>query len=170
MKLHFGILVLVIFLVFCSQANALVLKSPEFSDGEKLPIKSGYEKGNTSPLLVWEDIPENTASFVLLMDDPDASGWVHWLVYNIPASVNSLREDFPRDEKFKDGTLQGINSFNKLAYAGPCPPSGTHRYVFKLYALDTVLDLKSGAQKHDLLKSMKGHVLQETSLMGKFSK
>ena len=170
MKWYFEVLVLVIFFVFCSQANALVLKSPEFSDGEKLPIKSGAEKGNVSPLLVWEDIPENTASFVLIMDDPDANGWVHWLVYNIPASVNSLKEDFPRDEKLKDGTLQGVNSSNKLAYGGPCPPSGTHRYVFKLYALDTILDLKPGAQKLDLLKIMKGHVLQETSLTGKFSK
>lgn len=170
MKWYYKVLVLVISLVFCSQANALVLKSPEFSDGEKLPIKSGYEKGNTSPLLVWEDIPEKTASFVLIMDDPDASGWVHWLVYNIPASVNSLIEDFPRDERLKDGTFQGLNSFNKLAYAGPCPPSGVHRYVFKLYALDTVLDLQPGAQKHDLLKIMKGHVLQETSLKGKYSK
>lgn len=170
MKWHYKVLVLVISLVVCSQANALVLKSPEFSDGEKLPIKSGYEKGNTSPLLVWEDVPENTTSFVLIMDDPDASGWVHWLVYNIPASVNSLIEDFPRDKRLKDGTLQGLNSFNKLAYAGPCPPSGAHRYVFKLYALDTVLDLQPGAQKHDLLKMMKGHVLQETSLKGKYSK
>ena len=170
MKWYFEILVLVIFFISWSQANALVLKSPEFSDGDKLPIKSGSEKGNVSTPLVWEDIPEKTASFVLIMDDPDANGWVHWLVYNIPASVNSLKEDFPRDEKLRDGTLQGVNSSNKLAYGGPRPPSGTHRYVFKLYALDTVLDLKPGAQKQDLLKIMKGHVLQETSLMGKFSK
>lgn len=170
MKYFMCILVLTLSLVICSQASALTLKSRDFADGEKLPLKTGYEKSNISPVIEWEDIPENTASFVLIMDDPDASGWVHWLIYNIPASVNSLRDDFPRDEKFKDGTMQGVNSFNKVGYGGPCPPRGTHRYVFKLFALDTLLELEPKAQKSDLLKAIKGHIIQEATLTGKFSK
>jgi Raf kinase inhibitor-like YbhB/YbcL family protein len=161
---------IVISFVFCSAASALTLTSPEFADGGKIHVKAGYEKGNVSPCLEWNDIPEKTASFVLIMDDPDARGWVHWLVYNIPASARSLKADFPMEVKLKDGTLQGLNSFNKSAYGGPCPPSGTHRYVFKLYALDKILELDPGADKMALLKAMGGHILQETSLTGRYSR
>ena len=170
MKCYMWIFILALSLVICSQASALILKSPDFADGEKLPLKSGYERDNVSPFIEWEDVPANTASFVLIMDDPDANGWVHWIIYNIPASITSLKGDFPRDEKIKDGTMQGVNSFNKVGYGGPCPPRGTHRYVFKLFALDTLLELEPKAQRGDLLKAMKGHIIQETTLTGKFSK
>lgn len=170
MKIYLEIFILALSLLFCTQASALTLKSPDFIDGGKLPLKSGYEKGNISPIIEWNDIPENAASFALVMDDPDANGWVHWLIYNIPASITSLKGDFPRDERIKDGIMQGINSFNKVGYGGPCPPRGTHRYVFKLFALDTLLELGPKAQKGDLLKAIKGHIIQEATLTGKFAK
>lgn len=156
--------------VFCfsAQAWALSLTSDAFADGERLPRQAGYEHGNISPSLKWEDVPENTASFAMIMDDPDAKGWTHWVVYNIPASVKSLQEKFSEDEELPDGTRQGRNDFGKVGYGGPCPPSGIHRYLFSLFALDMVLDLAPGSSKSSLLETMKGHILAETRLMGKY--
>jgi len=157
-------------LFYCSQASALTLKSPEFPDGGEIPVKAGYKMGNISPCLEWAEVPTKTASFVLIVDDPDAGGWVHWIVYNIPASVRSIREGFPAENKLKDGVLQGLNSFNESAYGGPCPPSGVHRYVFKLYALDKIIDISLKPDRTRLLKAMSGHIVGEASLTATYGK
>jgi len=94
--------------------------------------------------------------------------WVHWVIYNIPAQVRALKEGFPNDEKLNDGTEQGLNDFGRTGYGGPCPPSGIHRYYFKLYALDTVIDIEPGITKDELLVAMKGHILAEANLMGRY--
>jgi Raf kinase inhibitor-like YbhB/YbcL family protein len=151
-------------------AEALVLTSSEFSNGERLPANAGYEKGNISPCLEWDDGSQNIASFALVMDDPDARGWVHWVVYNIPPSARSLKSGCPAEAELADGTLQGVNSFGKTGYGGPCPPSGVHRYVFTLYALDAKLDIGDRADRQTLMKAMKGHVLEKASLTGKYGK
>jgi hypothetical protein len=106
------------------------------------------------------------------MDDPDATSgtWVHWVIFNIPSSSNSLEESFPKEREFQNGTRQGVNSSEKIGYTGPCPPSGTHRYIFKLYALERVLDLEAGSTKNDLLKAMQIHILEETQLVGLYQR
>ena len=106
------------------------------------------------------------------MDDPDAPGgmWVHWVIYNIPASARGLQEATSNQAQLADGSLNGVNSWGKLGYGGPCPPSGTHRYFFKLYALDAMLNLSSGANKEQLLSAMQNHVLTQGELMGTFGK
>jgi Raf kinase inhibitor-like YbhB/YbcL family protein len=106
------------------------------------------------------------------MDDPDApvGTWVHWVLFNIPASARGLPEAFPADASLPDGSLSGKNSWGRTGYGGPCPPSGTHRYFFKLYALDETLAINPGADKGELEKAMVGHILASAELMGTFSK
>lgn len=159
----FGILLLPV-----AEAGALTLTSPAFLDGERMPLNSGYKNGNISPALQWSGFPERTESFALIMDDPDARGWTHWVVFNIPVSVTGLMESFPREEELPDGTRQGLNDFKKVGYGGPSPPSGVHRYVFRLFALDSRIELDAGCSKRALLNAMKGHVLAEAKLTGKY--
>jgi hypothetical protein len=106
------------------------------------------------------------------MDDPDASSgtWVHWVIFNIPSTVNSLVEGFPKERDFQNGTRQGVNSSGRIGYTGPCPPSGTHRYIFKLFALKQELDLEAGSTKDDLLIAMQNHILEETQLIGLYQR
>ncbi|MFI4957396.1 MAG: YbhB/YbcL family Raf kinase inhibitor-like protein [Gammaproteobacteria bacterium] len=142
-----------------SQATAFTLNSPDF-DGH-IPDKFTCHGGDTSPALTWENAPANTQSFVLIVDDPDAPvrTWVHWVVYNIPGSVT----------EFDQGNQQGIggtNTWGNQNYGGPCPPSGTHHYHFKLYALDTMLDLPNPASLNQIMKAMKSHVLDQAELIG----
>lgn len=148
------------------------ISSTSFKEGEMIPSKYTCDGENISPQLSWTGAPENTKSFALISDDPDAPVgiWIHWVVYNIPASVNELTEKFPNDKKLEDGTLQGITDFRKIGYGGPCPPSGTHRYYFKLYALDILLDKDAGLTKQELLKAMEGHIIAEAQLMGKYKR
>lgn len=163
-----GLFALMLLLV--PQADAFSLTSSAFSDGSKMPHNSGYARGNVSPALMWQDFPEKTLSFALVMEDPDARGWAHWLVYNIPVSSGGLRANFPNEAELADGTRQGLNDFKKIGYGGPRPPSGTHRYVFRLFALDKVLDLKPGSSKSSLLEAMNGHILAETDLTGTYNR
>ena len=144
------------------------ITSPAFADGSTIPIRHTCEDENRSPLLTWSDPPDGTRSFVLLMDDPDAPAgtWVHWVLFNVPASARGLSEALPSDETFPDGSIHGRNSGGELGYNGPCPPSGTHRYFFKLYALDEVLGISPGADKGELLKAMEGHILAQGELRG----
>jgi Raf kinase inhibitor-like YbhB/YbcL family protein len=124
-----------------------------------------------SPPLAWTDAPEGRASFALIADDPDAPGrtWVHWVIFNIPPNVGGLSENTPTNDRLGDGSLQGANDFRRIGYGGPCPPPGSpHRYFFKLYALDTKLDLEAGATKAQLEAAMQGHILAEAQLMGTF--
>jgi hypothetical protein len=111
-------------------------------------------------------------SFALIGDDPDTprGTWVHWVAFNIPPQVGSLEENIKREKEFPSGMRQGSNDWPRIGYGGPCPPSGTHRYYFKLYALDRTLDLKPGASKTQLLQAMQSHILAEAPLMGKYQR
>jgi hypothetical protein len=151
---------------------AFELTSSAFGAGETIPQKYTCDGDDISPPLAWGDPPAGTRSFALISDDPDApvGTWVHWVLYNLPADARALPEAVPADADLADGSQHGNSSWRRPGYGGPCPPSGTHRYFFKLYALDTVLDLKSGASKEELLKAMEGHVLAEAELMGTYSR
>lgn len=150
------------------------LKSDAFASGQSIPAKYGCTGKNISPALTWNEPPAGTRSFALIMDDPDAPGgtWVHWVLFNIPAEARGLPENLPLTGKNVDpnAIYAGKNSWGNTAYGGPCPPSGTHRYYFRLYALDTTLSLLPGATRDELLREMKDHVLAQGELMGTFSK
>ncbi len=149
------------------------LTSPAFEEGGTIPSKFTCVGEDVSPHLEWADVPEGTKSLALICDDPDApiGTWVHWVIYGIPAGTMSLAEGVPADETVEGVALQGKNDFKRIGYGGPCPPPGKpHRYFFKLYALDTELDLKPGATKKDLEKAMKDHILARGQLMGTFQR
>lgn len=150
----------------------MTLTSSAFTHGAMIPKEYTCDGKDISPPLSWGDPPEKTQSFALIMDDPDApmGTWVHWVIYNIPATARGLPEGVPKDADLPDGSRQGRNSWRKIGYGGPCPPSGTHRYFFKLYALDIVLTLASGATKDELLKAMEGHILANAELMGRYAR
>jgi Raf kinase inhibitor-like YbhB/YbcL family protein len=150
----------------------VTLSSSAFAPGKSIPEEFSCKGRNISPALAWAGAPANTASFALIVEDPDAPGgtFVHWVIYNIPAVSKGLAEAVPPQPTFDDGTAQGMNGGNRRYYYGPCPPSGTHRYFFRLYALDTRLDLAPGASADQLRKAMQGHVLAQGELMGTFSK
>jgi len=144
------------------------LSSPAFTQGQPIPRKYSCDGQDVSPPLSWGEPPPHTRSFVLIADDPDAPGgiFVHWVLYNIPAASRALPEGVPKVGKLVDESVQGSNSWQRPSYGGPCPPGGTHRYVFKLYALDTTLSLLPGASKQRLLEAMDGHILGQAELMG----
>ncbi|UCD51503.1 MAG: YbhB/YbcL family Raf kinase inhibitor-like protein [Phycisphaerales bacterium] len=146
--------------------------SSAFEEGGMIPAKYTCDGQDVSPPLKWEGIPEGTKCIALVADDPDApmGTWVHWVMWNIPPDVTELPENVPPDAQLSDGSRQGVTDFRRPGYGGPCPPSGTHRYYFKVYALDTMLDLPTGARKGDLLKAAEGHVLVEGQLMGRYSR
>jgi len=151
---------------------AIKVTSPAFQHGGMMPRQySGFAE-DMSPPLQWESIPEGTQSLALICDDPDApvGTWVHWVVWNIPASAMGLAEKVPTDPNLPDGSRQGITDFRRPGYGGPTPPSGTHRYFFRVYALDTQLNLPAKATKADLLKAMQGHILGQGELMGKYGR
>jgi Raf kinase inhibitor-like YbhB/YbcL family protein len=153
---------------------ALELTSDAFTNGQSIPAKYSCRGRNISPALAWNEPPAGTQSFALIVDDPDApmGTWVHWVLFNIPAGTRNLEEDLPLSGKNADpdAIYVGKNSSGDLRYDGPCPPSGIHRYYFKLYALDTTLSLLPGASKEQVLKGMEGHILAQGQLMGTFSK
>ena len=154
------------------RATAFGLTSPAFGAGESIPSRYTCDGNDISPPLQWTDPPVGAQGFAIIADDPDASGgtWVHWVLYNIPADKRDLPEAVPPNAELTDGSFNGQNSWTRLGYGGPCPPGGTHRYFFKLYALDTVLELNSGEDKAGLLAAMEGHILAQTELMGTYSK
>ncbi len=151
---------------------SLALTSTAFSHGQSIPSVYTCEGKDISPPLAWSEPPSGTKSFALISDDPDApmGTWVHWVAYNIPPKTRQLSEAFPTAAALKDGTLQGTTDFGRTGYGGPCPPSGTHRYFFKLYALGTILDLQPGATKTQLEAAMQGHILAQAELMGTYKK
>ncbi len=152
-----------------TKQQPFTLTSPAFEHDEFIPSKYTCDGANVSPALAWEHAPQNTQSFALIVDDPDAptkTPWVHWIVFNIPADISELTENIE-----PNAFVQGATNFtNKKGWGGPCPPSGTHRYFFKLYALDTKLNLSITATKEDLLKAMEGHVLDSAELMGHYKR
>jgi len=148
----------------------MIITCPSFEPGEMIPPVYTCDGKDLSPPLLWKDAPAGTKSLALISDDPDApvGTWVHWVVWNIPATVNSLEENQPKKESLPGGIRQGTTDFRRIGYGGPCPPSGTHRYYFRLFALDTLLDLPGTTTKAQLEKAMKGHVLGQAELMGKY--
>ena len=150
----------------------LVISSTAFADGQSIPRQYSCMGPGISPPLSWSEAPAATQSMALVLDDPDAPAgtFVHWVIYNIPASSAGLPEALPADEQLADGTLQGTNSARRTGYSPPCPPSGTHHYFFKLYAVDTMLTLGAGAGKQELLKAMQGHIVAQGELMGTFTR
>jgi Raf kinase inhibitor-like YbhB/YbcL family protein len=149
---------------------AIQLTSSAFTQGNPIPAVYTCNGKNISPPLEWADSPSGTQGLALIVDDPDAPGgtWTHWVIYNLPASKISLDEGIHPLERLPDGSLNGKNSWGKLGYGGPCPPSGTHRYFFKLYALDHPLSLSPGASAAQLVKAMQGHILATAELMGTY--
>jgi len=149
------------------------LTSPTIDEGKPIPRQHTGDGTDVSPALQWTDAPEGTRAFALICDDPDAprGTWVHWVLYNLPADRKELPEKVPTTPTLADGGRQGKNDFGNTGYGGPAPPRGKpHRYYFRLYALDTVLDLPAGATRHGLDLAMKGHVLAESQLMGTYTR
>src|SRR5918912_1154936 len=152
------------------QKMELKVTSTAFQEGGMIPQEFTHDGANVSPPLSWESVPEKTKSLALIADDPDAPGktWVHWVAFNLPPTTKGLPANVPAQEAIPGGGRQGTNDFGKVGCGGPQPPRGVPRYYFKLYALDTELNLDSSATKDQLLKAMDGHVLAEGQLMGKY--
>jgi Raf kinase inhibitor-like YbhB/YbcL family protein len=148
------------------------ITSPAFNEGGMIPKKYTCDGLDVSPPLTWASAPEGTKTFALICDDPDApmGTWVHWVLFNLPGNINSLSENIPPQRTLSNNAKQGTNDFGKIGYGGPCPPGGTHRYYFKIYALDTELNLAPGITKSNLLAAMKGHILGEGQLMGRYKR
>ncbi|MFP4010051.1 MAG: YbhB/YbcL family Raf kinase inhibitor-like protein [Spirulinaceae cyanobacterium] len=149
------------------------LTSKTFTANGFIPAPYTCDGNDTSPSLLWDNLPTEARSLALIVDDPDAPNYtfVHWVVYDIPTQIRQLPEGISTPgEMLSGGGTQGINDFGNLGYGGPCPPNGTHRYFFKLYALDRVLGLDSGATKAQLQAAMSGHVLEATELVGRYGR
>jgi Raf kinase inhibitor-like YbhB/YbcL family protein len=149
------------------------LKSSAFRAGGAIPARYTCEGQDISPEFSWTGIPAGTKSLALILHDPDApraGGFTHWVIYDIDPSLRQIDENTPREEKSVGIGLQGKNDGGKIGYMGPCPPSGTHRYIARLFALDTELNLKPGALHHEVESAMEGHILEKAALMGTYAK
>jgi Raf kinase inhibitor-like YbhB/YbcL family protein len=164
----------------------LEISSSAFEPGGEIPVQYSCDGANLSPPLGWSGVPGGTQSLALLVDDSDSEppGFVHWVVYNIPATASGLPEGVPAEASLDDGTLQGTNDFalfvgegetfpsgapiNRIGYDGPCP-GNPHRYAFTLYALDTLLDLGAEATRAQVLEALEGHILAQAEVMGIYS-
>ena len=149
------------------------IKSSSFQHEAMIPAQYTCDGRNISPPLSWNGAPEKTKSFALICDDPDApvGDWVHWVLFNLPPDTRKLEEGVPAASRLSSGAVQGLNDYNRSGYAGPWPPPGRpHRYVFKVFALDTMLDLDARARKADLLRAMEGHILARGQLVGAFGR
>lgn len=152
---------------------AFELTSSAFKNGDFIPAKYTGDGEDISPPLKWQVPPTQTKSLALICDDPDAPMgiWVHWVVYNIPPTMLEFAEALPKDATLANGIRQGRTDFGSTGYGGPAPPKGKpHRYFFKLYALDSTIDIKPGATKAELEKAIKGKILAEATLMGKYQR
>lgn len=152
-----------------SMAHIMTLESAAFSQGGYIPSKYTCDGANISPPLQWGNVPVGTKSFALIMDDPDAPRgvWVHWIVHNIPSTITFLEEN---GHNFPSEAVEGVNSWSKSGYGGPCPPEGTHRYRFQILALDGQLTFPINGTKEDILKTCKGHILGDGNLMGLYAR
>lgn len=154
-------------------STALQLTSTAFSADGMIPKQFTCDGPDSSPQLAWSAPPAGTQSFALIADDPDAPAgtWVHWVMYDLPGTSRDLPEGVPKQDELPGGGRQGKNDFGKIGYGGPCPPAGKpHRYFFKLYALGARLNLKPGATKADVERTMKGHVLAQGELIGRYGR
>jgi len=152
--------------------KSMELTSTAFTEGGMIPEKYTCDDMDISPPLAWGNIPEGTKSLALICDDPDAPMgiWVHWVLYNLPPELKELPEAIPAQRILPDGSKQGVTDFRKIGYGGPCPPGGTHRYYFKLYALNIMLELQGDPTKSDLEATMQGHILGQCQLMGRYKR
>lgn len=155
---------------------SLIVKSPTITEGHAIPVSHTEDGEDRSPALSWDYPPKGTASFALVVDDPDApteEPWVHWIVVNIPGSANGLPAGFHEvdlPESAPAALVQGKNTWGTVGYRGPAPPKGhgVHHYHFKLYALDTMLDVSPGIEKHDLMELLSGHIVARGELVGTY--
>jgi hypothetical protein len=151
----------------------LKMTSTAFGPGGTIPKRFTCDGPDVAPALDWTDPPARTQSFTLIADDPDApmGTWVHWVLYDLPAETRALAEDVPKAEQLPNGARHGSNDFRRIGYGGPCPPPGKpHRYFFKLYALDTKLNLRAGATKTEVERAMQSHILAQGELMGHYGR
>jgi len=149
------------------------LTSSAFQPGGNIPKQFTCEGSDISPEVTWNDAPSRVKTFALIVHDPDApraGGFYHWVTYNIPATVARISENALKEPELPGGGTQGRNDFGNIGYGGPCPPSGSHRYFFRLYALDTELKLNQGATAKEVSKAIEGHILAQAELMGKYQK
>lgn len=152
--------------------TGMKIVSPAFENGQVIPKKYTGDGANLSPPLKWSNVPKNTKSLALVVDDPDApmGTWVHWLIYGIPAVSSGLEESTSAKADLPDGSKQGKNSWDKIGYGGPAPPPGkVHRYFFKLFALDQPVTLRPGARKEELMAAVKEHILASAELVGTYA-
>lgn len=153
---------------------SFAVSTDAFVDQGSIPTKFTCDGQDVSPHLMWQNIPAGTKSLVLIMDDPDAPGrtFVHWIVYDMPATQNELKENTPKTETLAGGAKQGINDFPRAGYGGPCPPRGhgVHRYYFKLYAVSKKLELAPKASVEEVKAAMEGHIIAQTQIMGRYSR
>jgi len=143
-----------------------------FAPGTAVPSVHTCDGADTSPPLAWSGAPAGTKAFALVVHDPDAPAgdWLHWVAWNIPAAVHALPEGIPKKELLPDGMRQGKNDFGKTGYGGPCPPSGTHHYVFALYAIDAMLSLPASAPRDQIEKEIRAHLLAEAEVTGTYQR
>jgi len=156
-----------------TEVGVVEITSPGLENGQMIPVDYTADGKDVSPPLEWKDLPEGTKSVAIICEDPDAPRgiFVHWIIFNISPKAEGLPEGVPASEVLQGGMRQGTNSLGKVGYRGPSPPKGpAHRYFFRLYALDTMLDVPQGAHKTQLLEAMDGHVIGEGELMGKYGR
>lgn len=148
------------------------LQSPVFQDAQPIPAMFTCEGEGISPPLHWHGVPENTRSLALIMEDADGPGgaFTHWVLYNIPPMMQGIDREVPEGGHYGDQARQGLNDSHMMGYGGPCPPQGDHRYVFRLYALDKVLELDEAPDKKALLHAMEGSILAQAELTGIYAK
>jgi hypothetical protein len=184
MKIRWMLFFIALSVVFCEigmqtgfseregYAMELDIRSSAFEEGELIPIKYTCDGEDVSPPLSWTQPPKEAKSMVLICDDPDApmGTWVHWVLFGLSPDTLELAEGISHEKDVLGGAKQGLNDFRKYGYGGPCPPGGTHRYFFKLYAVDTHVSLNAGATKNEVLNAIKGHILAEGQLMGRYSR
>jgi len=154
-------------LVTAPTNSMLTISSSAFEPEQMIPKQYTCDGGNINPSLIIKGAPSEARSLTLIVDDPDAPNgtWVHWVVWNIDPTAKEISEN-----SVPAGSVEGITSFGKPGYGGPCPPSGTHRYFFKLYALDTILDIPASSKKEELEKAMQGHIVDQAELMGTYAR
>lgn len=151
---------------------SITVRSSAFKDGEPIPMRYTCDGINISPDVEWTAGPDKTESYALIVEDPDApkGTFHHWLIYNMPADMHKLNENVPRKAQLDDGIVQGQNDAAKTGYTGPCPPSGTHHYHFKVFALDAKLNIPAEVPAKELQHAMEGHVIGEGTLTGLYSR
>ena len=178
---HFVILSLIYIIVSKSLAQTnmkeikmekINLTSSSFKNGELIPSKYTCDGKNISPSLSWDKPSDEIKRFAIIVEDPDSPGgtFVHWIVYNIPSNIKNLPEDITPIKNIPDEVLLGTNSYGHIGYSGPCPPSGTHRYIFKIYGLSNAVHLEAGAEKGELMRAMQKYIITEGELMGKYKR